>query len=158
RRRLPQGGRRDRQRPDRRSGPPGFGRRDRKGRGRTRPGISATLRRMTQVPPVSAPVCYRHNNRETYIRCTRCDRPICPACMVPASVGHQCPECVAIGRRSQRQVRTAFGATRSGVAGYVTVGLIVTNVLLFIGSVVSAGNKGAAIGGGAGGGLLGSNT
>jgi membrane associated rhomboid family serine protease len=113
---------------------------------------------MTQVPPVSAPVCYRHTNRETYIRCTRCDRPICPDCMVPASVGHQCPECVALGRRSQRQVRTAFGGTRSGARGYATVSLIVANVLLFIGSIASSPNKGAAIGGGAGAGMLGSPT
>ena len=66
---------------------------------------------MTQVPPpVSAPVCYRHTSRETYIRCTRCDRPICPDCMNEASVGHQCPECVTEGRKTQRPVRTAFGA------------------------------------------------
>ncbi|MFF8730112.1 rhomboid family intramembrane serine protease [Streptomyces sp. NPDC015171] len=42
----------------------------------------------------SAPVCYRHPDRETGVRCTRCDRPICPECMVSASVGFQCPECV----------------------------------------------------------------
>ncbi|MFC0601686.1 rhomboid family intramembrane serine protease [Streptomyces palmae] len=39
--------------------------------------------------------CYRHPERETGISCTRCDRPICPSCMVSASVGFQCPECVS---------------------------------------------------------------
>jgi membrane associated rhomboid family serine protease len=115
---------------------------------------------MTQAPPppVSTPVCYRHPSRETYVRCTRCDRPICPDCMKPASVGHQCPECVAEGRRTQRPVRTAFGATRTGAHGYATIGLMAVNVIVFIASIVSTKNKGAAVGGHSIGGLLGSTT
>src|SRR5437762_853516 len=38
--------------------------------------------------PTTVPVCYRHSSRETYVRCSRCDRPICPDCMNEASVEH----------------------------------------------------------------------
>jgi membrane associated rhomboid family serine protease len=80
--------------------------------------------------PVTVPVCYRHPSRETYVRCVRCDRPICPDCMRAASVGHQCPECVAEGRRTQRPARTAFGGSAAGREGYVTKALIGLNILV----------------------------
>ncbi len=55
-------------------------------------------------PPTSVPeYCYRHPKVETGVHCTRCGRPICPECMIPAPVGHQCPECVNEARREFRQ-------------------------------------------------------
>jgi membrane associated rhomboid family serine protease len=106
--------------------------------------------------PLTVPVCYRHPGRETYVRCTRCDRPICPDCMREASVGHQCPECVAEGLRTQRPARTAFGGGAAGRAGYVTKTLIGLNVLVMLISVASAGGGGLA--GGGLGGLMGGST
>src|SRR4051794_15885092 len=97
---------------------------------------------MTQPPSTRAPVCYRHPDRETLIRCTRCDRPICPECMREASVGHQCPECVADGRRTQRPARTVFGGTQAGARGYVTKTLIGLNVLVAIAAFLSARGSG----------------
>jgi membrane associated rhomboid family serine protease len=102
---------------------------------------------MTQTPSVGVPVCYRHPSRETYIRCTRCDRPICPDCMNEASVGHQCPECVAEGRRDQPVARTAFGGTAAGQQGTVTKILIAVNVAMMIVGVLLSGTR-AALGGG----------
>ena len=65
--------------------------------------------------------CYRHPDRQTGISCQRCRRPICGECMQPASVGFQCPKCVASGRESVRAPRTAFGATmRSGSGSTAT--------------------------------------
>jgi membrane associated rhomboid family serine protease len=106
--------------------------------------------------PTMVPVCYRHPSRETYVRCTRCERPICPNCMRDAAVGHQCPECVAEGRRTQRPVRTAFGGGVAGREGYVTKALIGLNVLAMVLSAASGGRN--AIAGGGWGGLLGGYT
>lgn len=85
------------------------------------------------------PTCYRHPGRETYLSCTRCERPICPDCMVSASVGHQCPECVAQGRRTQRPALTHFGGSQAGTHGYVTKALIGINVAVFLVGLVLAG-------------------
>jgi hypothetical protein len=37
--------------------------------------------------------CARHPQRETFVRCGKCDRPICPDCMVSGPVGVRCRDC-----------------------------------------------------------------
>ncbi len=54
-------------------------------------------------PAPTIEVCYRHPNVPTRVHCTRCERPICPDCMIPAPVGYQCPECVEEARRDFRK-------------------------------------------------------
>ena len=56
--------------------------------------------------------------------CTRCERPICPDCMRPASVGFQCPGCVAEGGKTVRQGRTVFGGRVSGDTSRVSITII----------------------------------
>ena len=38
--------------------------------------------------------CYKHPNRETMLRCSRCDRPICTECAVLTPTGYRCNECI----------------------------------------------------------------
>ncbi|EMF52637.1 MULTISPECIES: rhomboid family intramembrane serine protease [Streptomyces] len=97
---------------------------------------------MDQVPSSpqdaqSLPTCYRHPDRETGIRCTRCERPICPECMVSASVGFQCPECVRGGSGtghapSASAPRTLAGGTVAADPRLLTKILIGVNLLLFL--------------------------
>ncbi len=48
---------------------------------------------MSQEP--SSPMyCYAHPQRETLLRCNRCDRPMCTSCAVRTPTGYRCKECV----------------------------------------------------------------
>jgi membrane associated rhomboid family serine protease len=86
---------------------------------------------------VEPATCYRHPTREAHIRCTRCNRRICPDCMISASVGFQCPECVREGNAGVRTARTTFGGRVAGQAGTVTKILIGINVAVFLVQLVS---------------------
>lgn len=98
-------------------------------------------------PPESGerevPTCYRHPQREAYVRCTRCERHICPDCMREAAVGHHCVGCVAEGQKSIRQPRTMFGG-KVPASPRVTYALL---VLMGVGFVVqlAAPNVGLAL-------------
>lgn len=91
-------------------------------------------------PPASeAPTCYLHSDRETWIRCQRCERPICPDCMRDASVGFQCPACVAQGARSTRQGRTAYGGQRSANPALTSLVLIGVNAVVWVAMMATGG-------------------
>ena len=76
--------------------------------------------------------CYRHPDRETFVKCQRCGRPICGQCQTLAPVGVHCPECVReargsaastvrpIGRRFANAVRPSGGRP---IVTYTIIGL-----------------------------------
>jgi membrane associated rhomboid family serine protease len=70
--------------------------------------------------------CYRHPDRETYVSCSDCGRPICTECMTPAPVGQRCPE---HSGKPQGVARVSTGLRR---AGYEGTGGVVTRVLIGI--------------------------
>lgn len=39
--------------------------------------------------------CYVHPQRETYLRCNKCERPICTSCAVLTPTGYRCKECIS---------------------------------------------------------------
>jgi membrane associated rhomboid family serine protease len=82
--------------------------------------------------------CYRHPDVESGVRCRRCERPICPECMVSAPVGFQCPECV----RGGPQVRTLRSLR---VDPYATYTLMALNAIAFL--PLLAGGAGVGTGG-----------
>uniref|UniRef100_A0AAU2JQ53 Rhomboid family intramembrane serine protease n=1 Tax=Streptomyces sp. NBC_00049 TaxID=2903617 RepID=A0AAU2JQ53_9ACTN len=81
------------------------------------------------------PGCYRHPDRDTGITCTRCERPICPECMISASVGFQCPECVREGSGTGH--RPIANAPRNIAGGVVASDpQLVTKILIGINAAV----------------------
>jgi membrane associated rhomboid family serine protease len=71
--------------------------------------------------------CYGHPKTQTKLHCSRCDRPICGQCAIPASVGQHCPECVAEARRTAPRVRSAIRATAPAVTTILAI-----NIAMFI--------------------------
>ena len=77
-------------------------------------------------PEMEVPVCPRHPDRPSYVRCQRCGRPACPECQRSAAVGVQCVDCVAETNRALPVHRTSLGGrVRDGkpMVTYTLIGL-----------------------------------
>jgi membrane associated rhomboid family serine protease len=75
-------------------------------------------------------VCYRHPKRETGVRCSNCERPICPDCMTSTPVGMRCPECA----RQSTKVRTMRSVSSDPTLTYVLIGInVVVGIAAFYG-------------------------
>lgn len=92
-------------------------------------------------PATGEPTCYRHPGRETWIRCQRCDRSICPDCMNDAAVGFQCPECVKAASKGSRQNRALYGGQRSADPRLTTLVLIAVNAVVWLAITATGGGS-----------------
>jgi hypothetical protein len=71
--------------------------------------------------------CYRHPDRETWLRCGRCDQPICTKCSVQGPVGSRCRQCGTVRNDpltsfTPRQLALAAGVSivAGAVGGFIT--------------------------------------
>jgi hypothetical protein len=93
--------------------------------------------------------CFRHPDRETLIRCGRCDRPICTKCAMQGPVGMRCRDCGRPGpdplttlnhRQLGAGVAVAVGAgTLAGFVGLQMGFLLSLCVGPFIGGLIGEG-------------------
>jgi hypothetical protein len=72
--------------------------------------------------------CYNHPQRETMLRCNRCERPICSECAVLTPTGYRCKECI----RGQQKT---FDTSRPMD---IPLAVIVAGVLSFLGSFLAS--------------------
>jgi membrane associated rhomboid family serine protease len=84
---------------------------------------------MTQVPQSPSTTCYRHPERETGRRCTRCGRSACPDCLQEASVGAHCIECVKASAPTRSQRVTLLARNEPLLATKIIIGI---NVVAFL--------------------------
>lgn len=81
----------------------------------------------TEVEAARAPVgpmrCARDPSVETYLRCGRCERPICPRCLIQTPVGAKCRDCAQLRKLPMFDIRPldylkGFGAgLAAGIGG-----------------------------------------
>lgn len=92
-------------------------------------------------PSADIPVCPRHPDRPSYVRCQRCGRPACPDCQRAAAVGFQCVDCVNELKRTTPTVRSTYGGVYVSGPPLVTYTIIGLCILAFILQWLLPGNE-----------------
>ena len=65
--------------------------------------------------------CYLHPKTPTRLSCSRCGRPICGRCAIPASVGQHCPYCVAEAKKAAPKARRTMTLQSPVVMGIIII-------------------------------------
>ena len=74
----------------------------------------AATAELHEPPPL---YCYRHPDRETWVRCGRCDQPICTRCAMQGPVGLRCRTCGKPSRDALASLKPNQIAIGLAVAG-----------------------------------------
>ena len=76
--------------------------------------------------------CYNHPNRETTLRCKRCERPICTSCAVGTPTGYMCKDCV-------RERKKTFDTSEwyDYVLGFIVAGIL-SGIAAFLVSLIGS--------------------
>ena len=79
--------------------------------------------------------CKYHPEKETYVRCTRCENYICTDCMRSASIGYQCPSCASDSTPVIKGInRNRFIPSQKNtqVTKFLSISLLVVYVFQFL--------------------------
>ncbi|MEJ2549061.1 MAG: B-box zinc finger protein [Anaerolineales bacterium] len=83
-------------------------------------------------------VCVNHPNRETRLRCNRCNQPICASCAVQTPVGYRCRSCIQGQQKIFETARRHDLPVAFGVAAVaVSIAAAILNYLSFWGIFVA---------------------
>jgi len=81
---------------------------------------------VTDIPRATIAECPRDPGVETALKCSRCETPICPRCLVQTPVGARCKDCARIARSPVYTVTgtALWRAIGAAVGGGIAMGLI----------------------------------
>jgi hypothetical protein len=101
------------------------------------PERSAPAEEQPDAPPRQAPGpmrCAADPSVETYLRCGRCDKPICPRCLIQTPVGARCRECARLRKLPMFQIGPVdyLRAIGGGLAASVGGGLALTFMQMLV--------------------------
>jgi len=89
---------------------------------------------MSLPPPPALEHCYRHPDRETGRRCTRCGKPACGECLVQVAVGSNCLDCVKAARPDVKTRAKFWNARQPTLVTYALIGI---NIAVYLWTIAA---------------------
>ena len=80
------------------------------------------VRDFNEYDPEVPLYCANHPDTETYLRCGKCEKPICARCRVSTPVGFRCYDCANVQVLPTYAVKTDV-YIRAGLAGFVAAAI-----------------------------------